>query len=291
MTLIRQLKNAENFSSTDRAIASYILSHPQDVIRMSARELAKATFSSASAVIRLCQKLNFQSFSELKVKIAEESKGDQTLEMIDADYPMLKNIPADEIVKMVSDLECRGIRETAELLNVQMLAAVSKEIERAPGIAIYGLGFSSNAGKNLECMLRRLGYRVTRDEDWSRMTAWATFCDKADFSILVSYSGNTDVCKIAAILNRRGMRSVSVTSNTDNPLCKMTTYNLPVALTERQFGLDRIAPVSSVAECEFVLNVLYFMVYSRQYERNQAMLESFPKVQGFESVEAMWNQP
>jgi DNA-binding MurR/RpiR family transcriptional regulator len=64
--LIDELKQAEHFTETERAIAAYILEHLKEIPDLSAETLAKNTYISKSAITRFCRKLRLTSYQELK---------------------------------------------------------------------------------------------------------------------------------------------------------------------------------------------------------------------------------
>lgn len=62
--LIQQ--NYRLFGESDKAISRYILENPQQAAEMNIQQLARASLSSKSSVMRFAQKLGFSGFSELK---------------------------------------------------------------------------------------------------------------------------------------------------------------------------------------------------------------------------------
>lgn len=56
MIILKELKNFVNGTSSELDIKNYILEHPEDIERMSARELGKATFTSAAFCYKILQK-------------------------------------------------------------------------------------------------------------------------------------------------------------------------------------------------------------------------------------------
>lgn len=57
------LKNSLNrLTGAEKAVADYILAHPQEVVTLSVQALAAKSKSSGSAVMRLVKKLGFDSY-------------------------------------------------------------------------------------------------------------------------------------------------------------------------------------------------------------------------------------
>lgn len=69
MNLFINLKENKDLSKNERVLADYILKHPEDVLKMSSKDLGKVCFVSTATVYRLCDKLRLSGFSDLKIKI------------------------------------------------------------------------------------------------------------------------------------------------------------------------------------------------------------------------------
>ncbi len=63
MSLIQQLKQAQDFTEREKDIARFVLEHPETIENMSSRELGHQTFTSAASVTRFCQKLGVKGLN------------------------------------------------------------------------------------------------------------------------------------------------------------------------------------------------------------------------------------
>ncbi len=63
-------------TKSEKIIAKYILGNPMAVIRYSLTQVAKESKSSNTAIIRLCQKLGYQGFSEFKFSMSRAALSD-----------------------------------------------------------------------------------------------------------------------------------------------------------------------------------------------------------------------
>ena len=53
MSLIQQLKQAQDFTEREKDIARFVLEHPETIENMSSRDLGHQTFTSAASVTRI----------------------------------------------------------------------------------------------------------------------------------------------------------------------------------------------------------------------------------------------
>lgn len=267
MPLFEHVDEAK-LTETDRAILAFISKNPQEAQSMSAKQLAEVTFSSPAAVVRFCKRAGFESLISLKFELARkiEAGADAT---DDFDFPRLDQAEDSQAVHSIASMERSAIRETETLLASMNLSPIVDAMEEATGFGIFGMGYSLNASANFYSNMTRLGYHVMRDFDTSRMTSWATCCDATNMAFIVSYSGETESAIFhAKLLGARGIKTVSITTASQNTLAGQTTWNIPVPATERQLFNNRIAPFASGACIEFAFNILYALFFKRNYAKN-----------------------
>ena len=63
-------KEFPNLTKSEQAVTTYILNNPMSVIRYSLTQIAREARTSNTAIIRLCQKLGYQGFSEFKFSLS-----------------------------------------------------------------------------------------------------------------------------------------------------------------------------------------------------------------------------
>ncbi|MCF0110872.1 MAG: MurR/RpiR family transcriptional regulator, partial [Erysipelotrichaceae bacterium] len=273
-------KHLEILSETEKTIYNYIMQNPHDVLKMTVRDLAEASYSSPAAIMRFCKKLNLESYNDLKLELAKELKDHDSFEEINVDYPRFQSKTDKQIAREIASMEKDAISKTLDILDMKTISQVVTEIQKAGGISIYGVGFSSDVSQSFETLLKRIGYSVTREVDVSRKTAWASCCDPNNFSIIISYSGNSSV-DIARILHKRNMKFVSISGNPGSELKKLSPYFISVPAMEEMNAYNRVAPFTSYTEIRYVLDVIYGILFNRDYSRNSDKLRDILNIQDF----------
>jgi DNA-binding MurR/RpiR family transcriptional regulator len=86
MTVLADLSKLTDLTPNEKELVSYIKKNPKEVLSMSSKELAEASFVSVATLYRLLGKLNLTSFSDLKVSLATNVRDD--LMPVDPDYPI-----------------------------------------------------------------------------------------------------------------------------------------------------------------------------------------------------------
>lgn len=126
MSIYEQLENKENFTEVEGIILDYLLQHRDEMAGVTITKVAGDTFSSNASVIRLCRKLGFDGFRELRLQIIKESeRRRKTSKAVNMDYPIDEKDSLDDITGRISDLmvETLGVMKEQQLSNELRQAA------------------------------------------------------------------------------------------------------------------------------------------------------------------------
>lgn len=138
-------------SKNERILADYILKHPEDVLKMSSKDLGKACFVSTATVYRLCDKLNLAGFSDLKIKITSslndylKSNGD-----FNFDFPVNPYQTHYEIVHKIKEDYEQTLNLTANIFSLDQLRLIASAMKKAKVIDIYTSAGNINFALNFQ---------------------------------------------------------------------------------------------------------------------------------------------
>ena len=68
-TIIERIAHDYKLNDNDLYLIQYIIDHSDEVIHLSTHQLAKKTFTSATAVIRCIKKLGFDNYNDFKIHL------------------------------------------------------------------------------------------------------------------------------------------------------------------------------------------------------------------------------
>jgi Transcriptional regulators len=269
MTIINQLTQGHNFNGSEKQIANYILKNQEHVINQSIQELASATFSSTSTIVRLCRKIGLKGYKDFKIKLATELQQHYNdISTINPDFPFTEDDSNKEIAQKLLDVMQNSLLQTSQLLTNNLLEHAVRDIFQSHklGVFAYGdtyisaLSFQNKLMKiNLPCNLPSL-------TDESKFMA-ANYTSK-DCAILISYSGRSkSTYQIAQILRLNGCKIITLTSDENSEIAKISDLILPIANNESQNV--KISPFASQVAIEYVLNTLYSCLFVANYDTNQ----------------------
>lgn len=284
MSLVDRLKVGRDFTQADRAIASYILHHPDDIARLTIGELASETHTSKSAIVRLCRKIGVAGYRDLRIELVTELEKRRSLLLgIDADQPFGVRESCATMMRAVAQLQREALEECYQAIAPQAVDALARAVAEAPHVLIYALGETCLATEQFASMLAKLGVHCVvagLRGDYASATNLAV---EGDLGLFVSYSGkliDQPFCARArSILEERGCFTAVVTAADPNSgLLEGFDHLISFPLREGTEGA--IGPFYSSECVRYALNCVYARVFALDFNANGASKSAVDHMSG-----------
>ena len=250
-------------TEAEKEILQYWLEHPEQSSRFNVRELAAETYTSPSSVIRLCQKLDFKGYKELRAELIYETalrKKEEQREMED----LTKEDSIEAIIEKISLRNITSLKSTAQNLNPKDLRDCVDLLEKARVVHLFGLGSSLLAARDLSLKLIRINRLCMIQDEWHVQLLMAKNITTQDVAILFSYSGMTnEMIQCARLIKESGAKLISVCGFEKSTIAKMADYNLPVVTNEHIFRSGAMS--SRIAQLN-VVDILFTAFINRNFE-------------------------
>ncbi|MBC3251727.1 MurR/RpiR family transcriptional regulator [Serratia fonticola] len=256
----REVSNG--LSAKERGVADYIIANKQSLKNMSIQTLAKANDVSTTTILRLCHKLGYQGFSDLKIDLITASGSSKQ------DNVLQEDINLDDSIETVNGkihlIEKSSIDETHVMMNSEQLAKANELIRNSNKVVIYGAGSSGLVGKELEYQLIKIKKDVSCHLDYSIQFSIVNTLDKHDLLIIISHSGeNQDGVKLLTLAQQLGVPSIAITKMGQSRISGMADVLLHTISTE---SVSRLIPIRSKISQLSVINMLVTNLFIQQYD-------------------------
>ncbi len=263
--LIRQ----DTFTTTEKRIADYLQANFEAAVYMTIEELAKATYTSHSAIIRLCKKLGFTGFKEFRLELGREvhqllAQFDQT---IDANFPFSEQDDGATIAKKMAELSIQAVKKAQLQIEDQPLDTIAEKLTQAKRIFVFAKGDSQITARKFQNKLVKLNKFLILAEEYSDSSWNAANLTKEDCAVFISYSGIIHHYeKIMSYLKHVGTPTLLLTGNEHSEMAKKASMCLVISQGELDFV--KVATFSSQIAFDYVLNTLYSIMYAQNYTAN-----------------------
>src|SRR5471030_3479164 len=123
--IIDKMKNLKNFTFQEQVTVDHIIKYPKDLLEMNVTELAEASYTSASTIIRLCKKLGTKGYADLKFIYASEYQEMMKLKESLKTKPYDKNSKIDDIINTMPLIYSKAVDNTKSMLDLNTIIRIT----------------------------------------------------------------------------------------------------------------------------------------------------------------------
>lgn len=268
MIISNKLETMDSLSKSEELLAKYILKERENIQHLSTKDLAQATFTSPSTVVRLSQKLGFSGWNELKEKYLEEIHYlNQHFSNIDPNFPFEPQDSLMSIASKIGHLATETVEDTLALLKNEELRKATELLAKADIINIYGISNSLLMAYDFKHKMLRINRHVELMNVPEEQIFVANNSTPKNTAILISYSGESnEVIKIAKVLKDRKTPIISLTSLSENSLKNFSDCTLYISTREKMYS--KIGFYSTNNSIHLILDILYSCIFKMKYHEN-----------------------
>ncbi|HHY45819.1 MAG TPA: MurR/RpiR family transcriptional regulator [Firmicutes bacterium] len=244
---VRLERAYDGLSLAERRAADYILEHPSKVIHMSVTEFAEKVGVSEATIVRLCQKVGFKGYHDLRLRLA----GEVTVPRRN----MYETITGADNIQTVMEkafaLYTQSLKDTLSILDVREMERAVDSILKAGKVQLYGAGGSGGIASVAYEKLLRVGVFSSVCTDPHTQAVLANMLGPGDVAIGISHSGaSLETVNVIHLAKETGATTIGITNQSQSPLAKLVDIKLITGAQETplgpEAGVSRIAQVAVV---------------------------------------------
>lgn len=268
MNLFINLKENKDLSKNERILADYILKHPEDVLKMSSKDLGKVCFVSTATVYRLCDKLELSGFSDLKIKITS-SLDDyrKSNENFNFDFPVNQFQTHYEIIQKIKEDYEQTLNLTANLFSLDQLRLIASAMKKAQIIDVYTSAGNINFALNFQFQMQEIGKQVNVPIDEYQQRLIAASSDENHLAIIITFGGRGILSDILPRILHKVKTPIVLISSYDYTFKDFDPdYQLYISSYENHY--KKISSFSTRLSILYILDVLYTCYFKLDYQEN-----------------------
>ena len=274
-SLIKRIeKNFDSLQKSEKKVAVYLAENSATRLDGTISQLAEQLGTSVATISRLCRKLEYANFQDLKLSIAEQANQGRG--------QFVKNVPEDitleddptTVSKRLLHSQIIALEKTHDLFDEEVFVAVVDAILEAKHVVFVGVGGGYAMCVEAVHLLTKIGIQCSAHSDGYSQLISSSMSPKTTLVVGISFTGTTpSVANTLAVAARLGANTVSVTSNPVSPVAKNSRHCILSSVTANQmtplygdFLEGRIAQL-------FILNALFLMLVIKNFDAAKASLE------------------
>lgn len=268
MTVIDQMINDE-FTNGEEVIIDYILNHLNEVENITITQLATRSYTSNATIIRLCHKLGFQGFKQLKIALLKEKESHKySLHDVDYTTPFQSQETLDEIEQNMYSLYQETIHQLHATIHLNEIHNISDMLMNSQRIFIFGIGDAKISAMNFINKIIKIGYFPILATEHDEQSYIINQMKKGDCALFISYSCQNDIYKTGARkLFSKNIPIALITANQNNPIHSFIKHSLYIPDYEKE---NKIATFYSQIAFQYVLNLIYANIYNKKSLRTKS---------------------
>ena len=273
---LNELKRMNKLTSTEQGIVNYILTNPEELEKISSRQLAELTYTSPATVVRICQKLGFSGYSEFKIKYLQEVNQTPRMYQINRTNPITSEDSLHRIVNKVAALEITAIEQTKKGIDLDQLNRVSELLNQATCIDFYAFDNNLHLAKNACSHFLYAGKQAVIHDSSNAQFMQAFASVEGHVAIIISRTGeNPMLYRIANVLRERKIPLLVLTESRHSSLAKISTEHLYLYNVHRFTDMGTILFQTSV---QYLFDLLFAILFSRNFENSVKQNEMYEEI-------------
>ncbi len=267
--LILLRENLPQMNTAERAAGDYILSHPHEASSLSIHELASESFTSASAVVRMCKALGFHGYKDFRKTLTVELAL-QDESMVLSQDEIRKGDSIEEIIRKITWQNIQSLQETQRLMDPSVLKKCAEKMVEADRILLFGMGASFVTARDAYLKLLRINKPCVISEDWHLQLVTARSSTRKDLAIIISYSGQTaEMITCAKAMKENQTTILAITRPVKSPISDLADLKLYTTSSESLF---RTAAMASRSSSMNIIDILYTAFANMNYDHSLRQL-------------------
>jgi RpiR family transcriptional regulator, carbohydrate utilization regulator len=252
----------------EKKIADFLLNQSESAVNMTVSQISVETCVADSSIIRFCQKLGFNGFTQLRINLARNLKRPEEVIFEDIE----RNDDAYAVATKVFASSIRTLEDTIKMLDGEILTKAVEALFRSKRIEFYGVGTSAPIAMDAYYRFMRIGLPafVATDPHIARISA--NMLDSGCVAVGISHTGRTrDTIRILQIAKKKGAQIIGITSFMKSPVAELSDIKLITSSSETR--IVREAVTSRIAQIA-LLDSLYTSVALKIYDTAIANISS-----------------
>ena len=248
--LIRRMAdNLQSLRKSEAKVATYVLAHANDVIKMRIVDLAAQSEVSEPTVIRFCRALGFDGFQSFKLQLAQQLG----LGSVYTQFAVDDNDTVADLGNKVFDTTIGSLLTVRDELNPEVLEQAINTISNARRVEFYGFGASGSVAADAQHKFFRLQLSTAAYTDPHIQHMSAISLSTEDVVVAISQSGETQALLQSVTLAREAGAKVIGVAPQNTSLSHQCSIPIYVIMEE---DLQSFTPVSSRIAHLVVIDVL-----------------------------------
>lgn len=258
--ILDELKKIEKSTQQEQVLIDFILRDPAHVLTLTTRQIAQETYTSASAVTRLCQKVGERGFTDFKLRLIAELNAQKNGIYAEMSRPLMEyGLSSEQLIERGLQFYRQVAYETKCRLNTEKLTKIRALVNNAELLEIYGTGINYSIAQTASFKFQSLGLRCQAYNELNVQSFVNSGLDNRKRVVfLISHTGATpSLLRVAKIFKKNKTPIVALCEAEDSPLAKYANIHVPII---NMGDLSMLSLLSYPLSCAYIFDLIYMSI-------------------------------
>lgn len=256
--LLRKLQEKENFTERECDIAEYILRNCEAVLKMTTRELAAETFTSATVIVRFVKKIGYDGFNDFKIQLLGDMKSSR-FEKVEVE----RKEGIVSLMNKIASLHEKSLYETIDMLSIESLEKIQKAFLENKVINFFGFDANRAIGEYASHNFIQAGVSSNVYSSVDKVLMYEYFVEKSVIIVISRMGRNRYIYKTIKNIRKKNHFVICITGNKESPIAQCSDVVLLCAYKENVIQLGDAMFHTSVS---YILDLLVSIIIGNNYE-------------------------
>lgn len=261
--IFEKMLKKEQFTYTENKIIEYIIKNRDELNSLTINELAKVTFSSNAAVIRLSMKLGFDGFRDFRTQLLKEMESEKYItNTIDFTLPFYEKESSEQIINNIASLYKESIDIITSGIEPKEIEKIVECINSCRRLFIFAYGDTRITAMNfINKMIKINKYPILATENYEE-DVMCSNAEKDDCVLFISYSCTKNLkTEWIKTLQKKKCSMITITSNEESRFFLESDYKILIPDREHD---NKIATFYSQLAFQYILSIIYSLIYNKK---------------------------
>ncbi len=224
----RLLTHIPSLSRQQKLIAEFLLDNLQEVALLSVPQLAARSGASEATVVRLCQRIGFSGFSDMKMEVVETLREEMHSQ---ASPAAAAHEQATDVLDAVAELERHNIATTLASIDRKAFKDIAATLFQADHVFTFGLGISAHLAELAAYLFTEHGLRAHRiSTQFTSPREQLVTMREGDVLVAFSFPPySRPTLEVIKEASERGMKTIAITDRLAAPAVPISGASLVVS--------------------------------------------------------------
>lgn len=260
-------ENYESMFAAEKKVADFILSNPESAVTTNVSELAELSGASDATVIRMCKRIGYEGYYQMKIKLSHDLGKDRMVQL-------QKGNQQPENINDVFQVIVSNLLHTAELQDMEVIMNCVNLIKNSKTVHVIATGNTIPIAMDMSFRLGKLGVRTMASVIAEYFLSNISLAQSDELVIGITHSGSSrHVIQALELAKERNIKTIVITDSSRSPVARLADYLICTSIRNPIFDDYDYGLTSHLYEMAIVDTILYFIANTEVGQQNLDQVE------------------